>query len=77
MGLESKFSHDHDIIMKNILHHQADETIIFVFPWRSTYQQIPPRKASRSPETPQQGKNENILQSRNARGKMSVQKIIT
>ena len=74
MGLKSKFSNDHDIIMKNVLHHQApfpeygvlsrdftlyltfpqaDENIIFVFPWQSTYQQNPPRKARRSPKTPQ------------------------
>ena len=44
MGLKSKFSDDYDIIMKNILHHQADETIIFVFPWRSKYQQNPPER---------------------------------
>ena len=77
MGLKSKFSDDHGIIMKNILHDQADENIIFVFPWRSKYQQNPPRKTRRSPKTPKQGKNENILQLRNARGKMSLQKIIT
>ena len=77
MGLESKFPNDHDIIMKIILHHYADETIIFIFPWRSTYQQNPPRKVRRSPKHPNKVKNENIVQSRNARGKMLVQKIIT
>ena len=58
MGLESKFSNDHDIIMKNILHHQADETIIFVFPWRSTYQQNPPKDLQKHPN---KVKNENIV----------------
>ena len=34
--------------MKNLLHHQADEKMIFIFPWRSPWQQNPPEKSGRT-----------------------------